>query len=117
MSTVFNEGAHTGEFLIAAANGDRSMGTGTVKSGESVVTGQIMADDAGELVAITAVTDTPVAIMYDDVDASSAAVADQTTVERDATVLGSSLTYFTGATEANIIAMDAKLAILGIIVR
>ncbi len=124
--TTLTEGRHAAEFLISEANGARSRATGTLASGQNLTAGTVLQEDvSGNLVALSGSLDsnnllaeTPVGILYDNVDASGGAVTGVVYVARDAEVLGSSLNYpdetTNGGEEAKTI---VKLATLGIIVR
>lgn len=128
--TTLTEGKHAGEFIVSEANNTRSRATGTVKSGENLVAGQVVElDGDGKLVALAGDLDTAgdlvvaaAGIMFDNVDASAtganADVAGAVYIARDAEVNGGELTYPTestaGGEEA---ATNSSLADLGIIVR
>lgn len=49
--TVKTEGQHAGEFLVSEGPGSISREEGTLKSGEVVIDGQVLALNAGKLVA------------------------------------------------------------------
>lgn len=100
------------EFLISEARGTRSREVGTVKSGENLKAGTIVALDTAKLVAWQA-GDTAVGIIAKDYDASEADVPDALYIARSAEVDGSLLTYpEDSATEA-----AADLLALKIVVR
>ena len=120
---ALTEGKHTAEFIVSSANGTRSIGTGTVLSGQTLVVGELVGIEtaSGKYVAydpagtITG-SDTVAGIAYQAVDASAADVTKQVFVVRDAEVRGSDLTYneaVSGTTTTEV----AGLKALGIIVR
>lgn len=121
--TEMTEGKHRREFLVSQANGGRSWEQGTVKQGEVLVAGQVVAFDGDELVAYTAEADTagdplPAAgILDDNIDATDEAKP-ATYMARDGEVNLSELTYpdetTGGNEEANTV---AALAAIGIIAR
>lgn len=124
--TTLTEGKHAGEFIVSEANGHRSRATATVLSGQNLVAGQVVEQDAnGKLKALSDALDTggdlvstPVGILYDNVDASDGDVAGAVYIARDAEVNGAELTYpdessADGQESHTIVA----LATLGIIVR
>lgn len=128
--TTLSEGKHAGEFLVSEANNTRSRATGTVKSGENLVAGEVVQlDGNGKLVACDGVLDTAgdlvtavAGIMYDNVDASAsganADVAGAVYIARDAEVNGGELTYPTESTAGGEEdATNESLKALGIIVR
>lgn len=117
-NTVLTEGRHDDEFIISLANGDRSIETGTVAANTALEPGQIVQEVGGELTPITAVANTPVGVVRRKLEANAASTTPgQPYVARDATLLESSLTYFTGISAADQTAMNVKLEALGIITR
>lgn len=118
--TTFTEGAHSAEFILSEAPGHRSRENATVKSGETLAAGEVVAWDGDELVAYEAGTvtegaaDEAAGIMINAVDASDGALPGAY-IARDAEVNLKLLTYPAGTDEeANTI---ASLKLLGIICR
>lgn len=117
-----SEGKHTGEFIISQANGSRSRDAGVVKSGQTLVAGELVGIETatGKYVkynpANTIVgSKTIVGISYDDVDATGGDTR-AVFVVRDAEVRRSDLTY-NEAVAGTVTAEVAGLKALGIIVR
>lgn len=117
------EGKHTGEFIISQANGARSRGTGTIKSGQNVVAGELLGIETatGKYVAYDPAdtidgSGTIAGISYDNVDATLADIAGAVIVLRDAEVRGSDLTY--NEAVAGVVTTEITgLKALGLIVR
>lgn len=117
---TYTEGVHTGEHVLSEANGDRSRELGTLASGNHVA-GTVLALNAdGDYVQLaptaTDGTETAVAVLYDNVDASE---APQPCVvhARDCTVHGAMLTWPAAATAPQIATGTEELAALHIIIR
>lgn len=70
--TTFTEGSRAGGFIISEANGSLSRDNGTVKAGEALSAGEIVAFDGDELVAWT--SGDAAGIMLYSVDASTHAM-------------------------------------------
>lgn len=96
---AYIEGKHTAEFIVSQANGDRSREAGVLKSGQKVVSGELLGietatgkyvayDPAGTIVG----SDTVAGISYDNYDATTSDIR-IVIVVRDAEVRGSDLTY------------------------
>ena len=123
--TVLTEGRHAAEFLVSEANHTRSRETITVKSGENLVAGQLIELSGSEAVAASGdlesdgtLTTALVGILFDNVDATDAAVAGCVYIARDAEVNDAELTYPTESTAGGEkAACIASLKALGIIVR
>lgn len=120
MATL-TESRHAGEFIISEANGHRSRDTVTVAVGNKLKAGHVV----GELTAggfaeysptNTDGSETPAGILFDAVDATAAAKTG-VNMARDCEVNASELTFFEGATEAEIETAAAALAEHGIILR
>jgi len=111
--TTLTEGRHTAEFILSEANGSRSRENGTVKSGETLVAGEVLKLDGSDLVSRGA-SGTVVGVIIDNVDATDGAV-DAAYLARDAEVNHNCLTYADSDTDGD----DAAdgLADLGIISR
>lgn len=108
-------GARDFGFLVEPANGDRSFGAGPVAGGTAGISaGAMVADNAGTWEAIAA-AGTPEAIVCEGVAATETEA--RTVLLRDATVNGAELVYPTGASAAEITAINAALLALGIVVR
>ncbi|MEO1720999.1 MAG: head decoration protein [Pseudomonadota bacterium] len=121
MPTSFTEGQHRGEFLVSCAHGNRSFEQITLTGGDfaaGTVLGQVTADGKYTVIDPSASdgSETAVAVLYDNVDASS---ADQraTILARDAEVTRAELQWHAGATQNEIDAAVAELAAAGIIAR
>lgn len=114
---VLEEGKRRGAFMVSEANETRSRSIVTVTAGQVFEAGQIYKLTASKAVAITAAADTIAGVIWDNVDATDGEIVGATCIVRDAEVNGGEITYFTGATDANKITVDGKLALLGIIVR
>ena len=116
MSTL-TETLHAGVFIASEANGERSREVATVKSGETLVVGEVVQLSGAKLVAADVVT-AVVGIMFDAVDASSADVTGAVYIARDAEVVDADITYPTESTAGGEkVATVASLAALGIIAR
>ncbi len=99
-------------FIASCANGNRSFATGNVAG--AIQPGTMIRDNAGTWQAIAA-AETPEAILCEGVLAGETAA--RTLLIRDAEVVKDELTYPAGATPAQITAINAALAALGIITR
>lgn len=120
MATL-TESRHAGEFIISEANGHRSRETVTVAVGNNLhaghVVGKLTAGGYAEYdPAAEDGSQTPAGILFAPINAADSA---QTGVilARDCEVTGADLTFFEGASEAQIETAAAALAELGIIVR
>lgn len=121
--TVLTEGRHTGGFMVSEANGHRSRETGTVASGQNLVAGTPVQENAsGKLVAFTGLADTAgttitaaKGVIYDNVDATGGDVTGAVYIARDAEVNESEMT-FQDSTIRKQRAIDS-LALLGIVCR
>lgn len=122
--TVFTEGRHGPEYLHSEANGDRSRDVVTIESGAGVLkAGTVLGrkTTGGKYVASPDTgadgSQTAIAILYADVDATSADVK-ATVTSRDAEVKSYALAYAASVNDANKRAAKAtQLAAVGIIVR
>jgi hypothetical protein len=117
--TVFTETYHDAAFILSEAAGSRSRDNGTVASGNDLVAGTVLMNDAGSrLQAYTGdeftdgAEDQVVGILINDTDATAGHVA-AAYIARDAEVNLNILTY-PAASEAKVI---AQLKVLGIIAR
>ncbi|MEA2091052.1 MAG: head decoration protein [Campylobacterota bacterium] len=120
---MVTEGKHTAEYIISEANGERSRGTGTVLSGQSIDVGELVGIEtaSGKYVAYdpadTIVGSSTVAgISYAAVDATLADKTGAVFTLRDSEVRSSDLTYNEAVADV-ITAEVAGLVSLGIIVR
>lgn len=114
--TIFTEGQHPGEFFVSEANNTRSRGSGTVAVDAAVyLSGTVLKDNAGVYERFDG-TGTAVAILYDDVDATSE-VQPAVVYARDMEYKLSKLVFNSDATQAHIDAAVASLATVGIIAR
>jgi hypothetical protein len=124
MPTVFNEGRHTGEFLLSEGNGQISREAAIVASGSGVIApGTVLGrlTSGGKLVPSPATgsdgSQTAVAVALYGCDATS---ADQTIaiIARDAEVKADALVFHSTVNDAaKRAAKAAQLAAVGIIVR
>ena len=116
--TTLTEGNHTAEFILSEANGDRSRAQITVLSGENLAVGQVLGavTASGKYVAYdetaTDGSETAVAVLYADVDAS-AADAEGVAIIRDAEVSAAKLVWGTADDAAGTV----DLAAVGVIAR
>ena len=116
MAEVFTSAAMNTWFILSEANGQRSRENGTLKEGENLVAGTVLAADGAELVAYVD-GDEAVGILLYNVDATDAAQA-VSYIARDAEVNLKLLQYgqaeepSAGATEADEVV--AALAAIGI---
>lgn len=108
--TTKTEGLHAGHFLESEANGTLSREVANVVSGQVLVSGQVVMFSGAKLVAATldsngAVNGTIAGIIFDNVDASAAEVANCVYIAREAEVKAASLTTPAGfgAPEAGVI--------------
>lgn len=113
--TTKTETLHAGAFLVSEANGTLSRATATVRSGQTLVAGQVVqffSDGVQELIAYLDDTDGTEAagIMFDAVDASLGAVAGAVYINQDAEVRLADLTFLGGTQSAAV----ASLLLLGI---
>lgn len=119
--TQVNETRSTAEFLVSEANGYRSRATGTVAAGVApgLAAGTILGlqTSAGNYIlhdtGASDGSEDAVAILLEPVIGTK----DATIIVRDAEINAAHLTYETGASGGEIIAVNAALAALGIIVR
>lgn len=120
--TVFNEGRHAAEFLVSEANGHRSRETVTIASGENLeagaVLGQVSADSTYKLYdpGNADGSETAVAVLYDAVDATDGEEPG-VIIARDAEAAADALTWFDGASEAQIDTGTGELENVGIVAR
>ena len=123
--TVFTEAAHTGEFILSEANGNRSRENGTLASGQDLAAGTVVQDNgSGKLIACDGTLNTAgdlvtavagILLAAGDATGGDLAVA---YIARDAEVNDNLLTYPTESTAGGEkAATQASLATLGIIVR
>lgn len=116
------EGIRAGEFVVSEGNGAISREKVTIASGEVLVAGTVLGKvtASGEYVLHDAAavdgSEDAAAILYADVDATSAAT-DGVAIVRLAEVDGSQLTYKAGIAGADKTAAIAALAAANIIVR
>lgn len=121
MSTL-TEGQHRGEFLVSTANNSRSFEKVTIASGQDLKAGHVLGvvTASGEYSEYDPDnddgTETAVAVLYDNVDASDGAL-EATIVARDAEVNGAELVWFADATEGEKTTGKSELADVGIIAR
>lgn len=118
------EGLHTAEFLVSESKLYRSREVGTLKAGQSVKAGEVLAMDGTDLVALPGILDsglaldTPVVGIAYAAGGGTAATPNFVYIARDAEVSDARLTYpdetSPGGERA---ATIASLAALGIIVR
>ena len=93
------------EFLLSEANSSRSRSTGTIESGQTLKAGHVLGkvSASGEYKEYNPGnadgSETAVAVLADDVDASGSAV-EATLIDRDAEVHAALLVWFDGATDA-----------------
>lgn len=121
---TLTEGRHAAEFILSEATGTRSRDNVKIASGAGkLVPGQILGKvtASGKYVAHAPAasngSEAAVAILYAAVDATSADAA-AVIVARDAEVKRGELTYNAATdTDAEILAVHASLASVGIIVR
>lgn len=96
--TTLTEGNHTGEFIVSEANGNRSREEIVVVSGQNLGAGQVLGKitASGKYAAYDEAasdgTETAVAVLYADVDAS-AADADGVAIDKDAEVSAAKLVW------------------------
>lgn len=121
MPTVITEGQHRGEWLISEANGCRSRDVGTITGGSfaaGTVLGRITADGKYTVSDPEASdgSEVAVAILFDNVDATS---ADREGVifVRDCEANLSELQWHAGVTQIEIDAAVVELAAAGIVAR
>ena len=119
---MLSEGKHAGEYIVSEAIGTRSRESGTVKLGQTLVTGELVGIETatGLYVAYDPAdtidgSGTVAGIAFDNFDASSGAIKGVFFV-RDAEVRGSDLTY-NEAVSGTITTEVAGLKALGLIVR
>ena len=118
--TTFTEGNYTAEFVLSEANGKRSRETVTVASGNTLVAGQVLGKvtASGKYADYDADavdgTETAVAVLYADCDAS-AADAEAVALVRDAEVYADKLVYTDKANDET--AGQTDLAAVGIVAR
>lgn len=93
--SVKTEKQHTGAFLLTEANGTLSRDKATLKSGESVLDGRLLAYESGLLVAYEDDnSDAEIAgLVLGDWDASGGAIDDVPFIARLAEVRGSAIGY------------------------
>lgn len=100
-----SEGNYTAEFLLSEANGERSRETVTIVSGQNLKAGAVLGKvtASGKYAAYDSTksdgTQTAIAVLYADVDASSAD-ADGVIIARDAEVASDLLVWATGTDKA-----------------
>lgn len=110
---ALTEKAHTGEFILSEANGQRSRENGTLKTGENHEAGTVlMSDGAGKLIDYAGGTQPAIGVLLATTDASAADVK-IAYIARDAEVNVNCLKYPVG----KLAETKASLALLGIIVR
>lgn len=120
--TTLTEGVHANEFRVSEANGDRSREVVTIVSGENLKAGHVLGKitASGKYAehdpAAVDGTETAVAVLYDDTDASAADTKAVAYV-RDCELNGDLLTYIAGISAPNKAAAIADLAGVGIHVR
>jgi hypothetical protein len=120
--TALTEGKHRGEYLGPDYLPQLSFETATVKSGQDLVSGQVVEFDNGQLVACSGLTDTAgdlitavVGILDDNIDATAGAVAGCVYLARIATVKDNVVTYPTETSDGGEkAAVVASLALLNI---
>jgi hypothetical protein len=102
MATKTETAVYAGEFIASEANGTLSRETGTIKSGENVVAGEILEREVatGKWIACTGALDSDsglvnldVGIAYAAVDATAGDVDNAVIFERLGEVVDSHLTY------------------------
>ncbi len=119
MATVFTEVAHTAEFILSEAAGQRSRENGTVVSGQDLKAGTVVEEDVnGKLTIFEGTTDSgagldpqAIGILIGAVDASAGDV-DAAYIARDAEVNVNLITHNGALAETT-----ASLLLLGIITR
>lgn len=122
MVSTLTEGRNRGEFLVSTANNSRSFEKATVASGQDLKAGHVLGvvTASGEYSEYDPAnvdgTETAVAVLYDNVDASGGAV-EATIVTRDAEVNGAELVWFADATDNEKATGKSELADVGIIAR
>lgn len=105
--TTLTEGRHAGEFLLSEANGQLSRETVTVESGQVLEAGHVVgrASASGEIKEYDPGgadgSESAIGVLYDAVDASGGAQTG-VMVARNAEVARAKLTWFTGASSAQI---------------
>lgn len=115
MTTTLTEGRHAGEFLLSEANGQLSREAITVASGEDLVAGAVLGQvtASGKYVEYNPAnadgSETAVAVLYDAVDATGGD-ADGVAIARQAEVASTKLTWFSGASSAQIDTGESELA-------
>jgi hypothetical protein len=122
-TSIFTAGRRAGEFLVSEANGSLSRDVITIASGSGVLAaGTVLSrlTANGQYTAYDNVgtdgTQTAAAVLYDAVDATSAAVV-AVAIVRQAEVNAAELTWAAGVDAAGITAGIADLATAGIIAR
>lgn len=114
-----NMGPRKFAFLISEANNNRSREEVTVTSGTGgILSSALVQDNSGTWEEI-GVGDTPEGILTEGIDDADgvAVTKSRVIIVRDAEVDKSELNYPTGASAAQITAMDTALAALGIVLR
>ena len=120
--TTLTQGQNAGEFMVSEGNGHISRETVTLASGQNLKAGAVLGKvtASGEYAeydpTATDGSESAVAVLYDNTDASSAAQS-CVAIARDAEVAGAALQWFTGASAGQIATGEAELAGAGIIVR
>jgi len=125
--TILTEGTRGYAFLVSASNGQRSFQevTVTVPSNSTIVPGTVMGKitTGGKFIAQIAAasngSQTPAGLLLVPQTNTTGSAVDvvATVVLRDAEVVKTEITYDPAANAAAILAADAALAALGIIVR
>lgn len=118
---VVIEGKHTGEFLVSEANDNRGRETGILISGQNLEAGTLV----GKITASGKYTrhahgagdgsEAIVGVIYDNVDATDSDLSGVVFVTSAAVVRESSLVYSSGASAPQIVAANAELKALGIV--
>ena len=122
MPPVQTEGPHAGEFIVSEANGSRSREKGILGVGNNLKAGAVLGkltsggDYAEYDNGASDGSQTAVAILYDDVDAT-AADAECVVIARDAEVNKSELQFESGQSAGDKAAAYVDLAAVGIIAR
>ena len=120
--TVKTEGKHRGHFLVSESNGHRSRAVVTIAQGEVLSAGAVIAlnSSTGKYEGYdndgTTTTNAARAVLYDNVDATSADV-DAVAIVRDAEVNGEEIVFANSEDTGDKEAAYADLATHGIIVR